>query len=263
MKNRIMKTIVVVLSCILCVTALVGLLNIFNIGSSSDDNTKDELAFNDKVEEDGTVDDTLEGDKPFDFTTLSYVAYGSSTTSGDFVARSYPTIVSNTLGVTVTNRAVGGGVLATPYDSRHNMATCILQETESFDIISLMPGANDFCLDLPLGTIEDNTVDTFYGALNVVSEHLVENNPNALIIYMTPYHMYTGVNENGNYLDDYVEAVEIVAKKFNFVLIDFFSSETFDINDLKYFDLGHPTQYVYDNETAPAIVNVIREYYNK
>ena len=62
------------------------------------------------------------------------------------------------------------------------------------DIIVVFGGTNDFGHgDAMPGTMSDRTVDTFYGALHVLINHLKTRYPHAEIVFITPLHR---LNEN-------------------------------------------------------------------
>ena len=78
------------------------------------------------------------------------------------------------------------------------------------DYITLYFGINDEHQDAPIGTIDDNTNETFYGAWNVVMEYLITNHPFAKIgIIIT-----NGAN------NDYANAEIAIAKKWGVPYLD-------------------------------------------
>ena len=81
------------------------------------------------------------------------------------------------------------------------------------DYITLYFGINDShnSSAIPLGTIADTTVNTFYGAYNTVLDYLIEHHPNAHIgIIVT----------NGADNDNYRQATIAVANKWGIPYID-------------------------------------------
>jgi lysophospholipase L1-like esterase len=67
------------------------------------------------------------------------------------------------------------------------------------DIIVVFGGTNDFGHgDAPLGTMEDRTPFTFYGACHTLCQKLIEKFPEALIVFMTPLHRLEEDNINGD-----------------------------------------------------------------
>lgn len=74
---------------------------------------------------------------------------------------------------------------------------------EEADVVVVFGGTNDFGHgDAPLGTFEDRTVDTFYGALHLLYISLIEKYPKSDIVVLTPLHR---LNEDNPYGDGYKE----------------------------------------------------------
>ena len=99
------------------------------------------------------------------------------------------------------------------------------------DIIVVFGGTNDFGHgDAKLGKMSDRTEYTFYGALHVLCEKLINKYPEALIVFMTPLHRLSEdvkVNEIGipleTDLEGYVEIEKKVAKYYSIPVLDLFS----------------------------------------
>ena len=111
------------------------------------------------------------------------------------------------------------------------------------DLITIFMGTNDYGHDTPLGTIDDITDVSFYGALNVIVPALQEKYPEAKIVFITPLHRYGfGINSAtgethtfdsvsngaGPTLEDYVNAIKAVCEKYNVSVIDLFNELELD-----------------------------------
>ncbi len=111
------------------------------------------------------------------------------------------------------------------------------------DLITIFMGTNDYGHDTPLGTIDDTTDTSFYGALNIIASALIENNPNAEIVFITPLHRYgygtnsaTGEahtfdhipNGAGHTLEDYVNAIKAICDKYSLNVIDLYTELDMD-----------------------------------
>ncbi len=107
------------------------------------------------------------------------------------------------------------------------------------DVIVVFGGTNDYGHgDAPLG--EEDSLDeyTFYGALNTLCNNLIENFPNARIVFMTPLHR-TGENNLWNErgirnvcpLSGYVNAIKKVCRNFSFPVIDCYSMSGINPNN--------------------------------
>ena len=99
------------------------------------------------------------------------------------------------------------------------------------DIVVVFGGTNDFGHgDAPLGSMTDRTDCTFYGALHVLCNQLLNRYPNALIVFMTPLHRL-GENDALNNaavravapLSRYVEIIKEVAQYYSLPVLDLYS----------------------------------------
>lgn len=99
---------------------------------------------------------------------------------------------------------------------------------EDCDLVIVFGGTNDFGHgDAPMGTPEDRTEDTFWGACHVLCEKLINRFPKAQIVFMSPLHRE---NEDCAYgsnkpkpvgtLYDYVEVIKTVTRRFSIPFLD-------------------------------------------
>lgn len=90
------------------------------------------------------------------------------------------------------------------------------------DLIVVFGGTNDFGFNTPLGTIVDTTDISFYGALHVLMQGLINKYLGKRIIFMTPLHRDTEntANSVGKKLIDYVNAIKEVASIYAIPVID-------------------------------------------
>ncbi len=102
------------------------------------------------------------------------------------------------------------------------------------DIIVVFGGTNDFGHgNAPLGTMEDRTQYTFYGALHCLYIYLIEHFPKAQIIVITPLHRTNENNPIGEggtrktvvtgTLKEYVKAVKEVAEYYSLPVLDLYA----------------------------------------
>lgn len=136
----------------------------------------------------------------------------------------YPYFVGNRTGMDVHNIAVSGSTMT--YKSGTSTASnCFsypstgkyLSIPADADYITLKFGINDdpSHQDMPLGTIDDATNETLYGAWNVVMSYLRNNSPFAKIGILV---------SNGCYDPDYSKAARDIAEKWGVAYLD----ENFD-----------------------------------
>lgn len=105
------------------------------------------------------------------------------------------------------------------------------------DLVLVFGGTNDFGHgDAPLGTAADTAPDTFYGALSVLMTLLIEKYPGRPIVFLTPLHRQgeaipktissAGGFESGSgpILEDYVDAIRTVARRFSLPVLDLWAT---------------------------------------
>jgi len=119
------------------------------------------------------------------------------------------------------------------------------------ELVIVFGGSNDYCCCTPLGTPEDRTEDTFYGACYVLFEKLLRKFHGKVIAVMTPLHR---LDEDGNICEgrqmiaplyEYVRVLKERAAWFGFPVIDLFATSgmqpNFDFIREIYFPDGlHP-----------------------
>lgn len=171
-------------------------------------------------------------------------AIGDSLTATYFDV--YVSYVQDGIGIIPTNYGIGGTCVA-------NIATadatpsfvdrvCGLNGqpgyTDSFDLWTVFGGTNDIIKNVPLGSIDDLTDSTFYGAYNLIIQHLLDLPNHPTVALITPYNMPQSSDKN------YVEAVVALGEKYGLPVLNLFTLS--GINDFtrSYYlrDGVHPTQ---------------------
>lgn len=124
---------------------------------------------------------------------------------------------------------------------------------ENADVIVVFGGTNDYGHgDAPLGKLGDDTEYTFYGAVSVLCQSLLDKYPRATIVFMTPLHRLnenTAINEFGfahEPLSAYVKAIKEVAEYYALPVLDLYSTSGFQpavksIRDIYTPDGLHPS----------------------
>ncbi len=85
-------------------------------------------------------------------------------------------------GIILNNYAVSGMTVAGNYGMYPKVELC----DSDADIILFSGGINDANQSVPIGTIDDETVDTFYGALNKIFHDLIVKFPAKPIVVFSP-----------------------------------------------------------------------------
>lgn len=113
------------------------------------------------------------------------------------------------------------------------------------DLYIVFGGTNDYTLSTPLGTMNDVTDVSFYGALDVMINGLKKKAPDATIVFMTPINRYgygqTRVgkiklitpytkNDEGHDLYDYRKAIMDKCEQYSVPVIDVFLFPEFDFS---------------------------------
>ena len=96
------------------------------------------------------------------------------------------------------------------------------------DLVVVFGGTNDFGNgDAPIGTPDDRTEDTFWGACHVLCEKLINRFPKSQIVFMGPLHRLNEDSICGSNkpkpqgtLYDYVDVLKTVTRKYSIPFLD-------------------------------------------
>lgn len=144
----------------------------------------------------------------------------------------------------VNNAGLGGTNLAAVTNTHGDGMATRVDDIKSQDLVTVMGGINDFLNKVPLGTFDSTDKTNFYGALRYIIETLSENNPNAILLMITPFKInnYVGndfkggaQNPDGTYNKnsagytelDYVNAIKEVAAYYSIPVLDLFNECVF------------------------------------
>ena len=164
---------------------------------------------------------------------------GDSITEGSGTSepgKRFTDILSSEYEIISFNYGIGGTRIArqaTPSsEARFDLDFCSrVDELEpSSDAVVVFGGTNDFGHgDAPIGTPDDRTVDTFYGAMHVLCTKLIEKFPGKLIVFITPLHRLNEDSKNGDNkpypignLYDYVKIIREVTEIYSIPVLDLF-----------------------------------------
>ena len=93
------------------------------------------------------------------------------------------------------------------------------------DIVIVYGGTNDFGSgDAPLGTPDDRTSETFWGACNFLMTSLIEKYPTAAIVFMTPLHRSVEDKENRPSLCEFVSIIKKAAEIYSIPVLDLYAN---------------------------------------
>ena len=199
------------------------------------------------------------------------ITYGvDGSTNGESVANPYPKLVGEILGCETINLGIPGSTIAgdgvtdsnvtnnkigyLPINERYN------QISIDSDYIIIFGGINDFTANVktPLGVKVDNTKMTFYGALKILLDGLIENYPSAKIGVITPVKKrgWYNNNEYGVNLEKYYNAIIEMCEERSIPVLDFFRNggcygEIQAWKNINLPDGLHPTQVYYNKLSRP------------
>lgn len=119
-------------------------------------------------------------------------------------------------GTTITRKTTTmSGATFLDTDSVHAKVMNNLNNPVEADYIIVFGGTNDIARNdqCPLGTIDDATSQTFYGALNAICQCLIQTYPSGNICFITPYIRNAGLATT-EICKQYVTAIHEVCEKF-------------------------------------------------
>ena len=116
---------------------------------------------------------------------------------------------------------------------------------ENYDVICIAMGTNDYELGVPIGSVVDSGVDTFYGALIYIVGKIKEQNKDAKVVFITPFYrgrLYSERNVNCNFkknksgytLQDYADAIKAVADVYRYNVYDANIEGAISLNNISY-----------------------------
>lgn len=163
---------------------------------------------------------------------------GDSITEGHGVTRAeyrFADRLAAQYGILAVNHGIGGTRIArqkTPSqhpDHDKDFISRVNELDENADVIMVFGGTNDWGHgDAPLGTMEDRTPWTFFGALHTLYTALITRFPEKTIIVMTPLHRCSEADPFGPFgkrpgtLRDYVNAIREVAEYYSLPVLDLY-----------------------------------------
>lgn len=199
---------------------------------------KEEL--DNEEESENKEEDTATGEnQKFNFKDKTVLFLGD----GVSVEGTYQKVAAETLGFKdYTNGARSGLRIGEMEDE-------ITSETiAGTDIVIIFGGTNDYSKSRYLGEISDSPdTDSFYGNVQSVIDNIKSLKSDIEIVFLTPLKhgyiqgqpSYPNANGNGNYLEDYVEAIKEVCDKNNVKYIDMFNESGIDENNVEEFTINN------------------------
>ncbi|MCV9884695.1 SGNH/GDSL hydrolase family protein [Metabacillus halosaccharovorans] len=174
------------------------------------------------------------------------ITFGYESGTGSRVAKPYPTIVKELLGLSsINNYGINGSTIAGDTATSKGYEPIVeryIDMSDNADFVIVAAGTNDFGSDrrVPLGTITDTVNTTFYGALNNLCEGLVNKYLNSTIFFTTPLKRTTMTNAEGLNLEQFANAIKEVCAKYSIPVLDLYNVSGFHVNVTSFKDLYAP-----------------------
>lgn len=163
------------------------------------------------------------------------VFYGDSITRGTYTSEgdnmpasiatpAFPELVAKKLDAeSFKNNGKNGISFSSASCVQPEIAFCnTVNQSELGDAVFIAFGTNDYGTDVPLGNIEDNSSNTFFGAVNYCLNNLKSRSPQSdlFVILPLPRLNQEKPNKVGFKLDDYRNALKQAAIKYGATVID-------------------------------------------
>jgi lysophospholipase L1-like esterase len=193
--------------------------------------------------------------------TKKWSAFGDSIT---YQNKWQPYVVS-ALGLVSSNFGVSGTTIS-DVSGTDTTAMCRDERINAIDInsdlITVLGGTNDWAQNVPMGKIDDQAANTFYGALNVMCKKLIARYPTKRIILLTTTFgkmanrysfpdKYGIVNSQGFTTGDYGNAIIAVGRLYGIPVVDIFGNAGWnDVNLLTYVTDDTNGVYIHPNDAG-------------
>lgn len=160
------------------------------------------------------------------------ITEGAGTSSHD---KMFTMLIEREYGAICQNYGIGGTRIArqkTPTEEKwdRDFISRVPEMDNDADIVAVFGGTNDFGHgDAPLGTMDDRTPYTFYGALHCLYTALTEKYPDVPVVILTPLHRLNEDSPKGDNkpapvgtLKEYVNIIREVAEYYSLPVLDLF-----------------------------------------
>lgn len=120
----------------------------------------------------------------------------------------------------VLNYGINGTTVCPETDWRPTLAMCrYIDEMFPADVAIIAGGANDYVKDVEIGNENDESEQTFYGALNILFRKAKERFNKIIVLTPIPRRNDDEKNRKGYVMDDYRNAIIKQAQKFNLFVV--------------------------------------------
>ena len=194
--------------------------------------------------------------------SITYGNDGSGQSSR--VEKPYPAIVAEKTKSTCNNYGYPGSTVGGDGSTKSSLGNVLgympmnsritgIDTDADYNIV--FGGTNDSKGDriVPVGSIDDTSVLTFYGALKSIAEYLLTNFPQKKNAFITPLHRLSDeANGYGDNLKSYVDAVKNIGELYGIPVLDLYSNGG-----------GTPKNTAWKNANMTDGLHPTQEYYYK
>ena len=163
------------------------------------------------------------------------ITHGSGTSGED---KRFSNLIAAKTGAICRNYGIGGTRIARQFNRTipdfddNDYCSRVCKMDPDADIVVVFGGTNDFGHgDAPLGTPTDRTDGTFYGAMHVLCNRLIERYPSAAVVFITPLHRCNEASLRGDNkpmdignLKTYVDIIREVTEYYSLPVLDLYAT---------------------------------------
>ena len=158
------------------------------------------------------------------WTGKKWYVFGDSNSQNSNV-KTYHEFIEEIIGCEVTNRAIGGtGYISRGSGDNPPVYERVISTDSDADLITVMSGGNDYSASYPLGELGDTTLDTFYGALDLTFNALIDKYPLKTIAVFTQMRRRNEGRRKpeGATVEEQVYATLEMCKKYNLPVLNLY-----------------------------------------
>lgn len=142
-------------------------------------------------------------------------------------------VAAKEAGFTAINHGAGGSCFAREIseEEAEGWPQCFCDRIDDLDadadMVVVFGGVNDYGHgSAPIGTPNDRTPDTFYGACHYMIQTLLDKFPGKPIVFMTPVHYQAEMlkNMHGKIFKEYVKIIRDVCEEYSIPICDIYAN---------------------------------------
>lgn len=163
------------------------------------------------------------------------------------------------MGANVNKYGVSGTSIAKRDSVTNSFVERYATMQDNSDFVVVMGGTNDFALNVPIGTFLSNDETSFYGALNVLIQGLIQKYTTSKIFFVTELDRNYMNNGTSNYID-YLKAIKETCRYYSIPVLDLNASLGFNAKNEAQKEFFIPDGLHPNNEGHKIIANRIKKF---